>query len=35
VMRRLADGLLGLHLWRQDWAIPTSGAISQARKRLG
>lgn len=35
VMRRLVDGLLGLHLWRQDWAIPTSGAISQARKRLG
>jgi hypothetical protein len=35
VMRRLTGGLLFMRAWRQDWAVPTTGAISQARERLG
>jgi len=35
VMRRLTGGLRFLRAWRQEWAVPTTGAISQARERLG
>ena len=35
VMRRLTGGLLFMQAWRQEWAVPTTGAISQARERLG
>jgi hypothetical protein len=35
VMRRLAGGLAFMRAWRKDWAVPTTGAISQARERLG
>lgn len=35
VMRRLIGGLQGLRIWRGDWNVPTTGAISQARARLG
>jgi hypothetical protein len=34
VMRKLVDGLSTLRLWRRDWTIPTSPAITAARKRL-
>jgi hypothetical protein len=35
VMRRLTGGLAFMRAWRKDWAVPTTGAISQARQRLG
>jgi hypothetical protein len=35
VMRLLAEGLRFAGSWRRDWKIPTTGAISQARQRLG
>jgi hypothetical protein len=35
VMRKLVNGLHFLGTWRDDWHVPTDGAISQARKRLG
>lgn len=35
VMRRLVGGLKLMRSWRKDWVIPTTGAISQARARLG
>ena len=35
VMRRLIGGLQGLRVWRGHWQVPTTGAISQARARLG
>ena len=35
VMRRLVGGLRFMRAWRQDWQVPTAGAISQARERLG
>ena len=35
VMRRLTGGLVYMRAWRKDWAVPTTGAISQARDRLG
>jgi hypothetical protein len=35
VIRRLTGGLAFMRAWRQDWAVPTTGAISQARERLG
>ena len=35
VMRRLVGGLRFMRAWRQDWSVPTTGAISQARERLG
>jgi hypothetical protein len=34
VMRRLTGGLRFMRAWSQDWAVPTTGAISQARQRL-
>lgn len=35
VTRRLVHGLIGLKGWRTEWVVPTDGAISQARARLG
>jgi hypothetical protein len=35
VMRRLVGGLQFMRAWRKDWYVPTTGAISQARERLG
>lgn len=35
VMRKLISGLRFLRTWRDDWQVPTTGAISQARQRLG
>jgi hypothetical protein len=35
VTRRLTGGLAFMRAWRKDWAVPSAGAISQARERLG
>jgi transposase IS4-like protein len=35
VMRRMVGGLQFMRAWRQEWSVPTTGAISQARERLG
>jgi hypothetical protein len=35
VTRRLTGGLAFMRAWRKDWAVPTPGAVSQARERLG
>lgn len=35
VMRRLVAGLRFTGSWRGDWKVPTTGAIAQARARLG
>jgi hypothetical protein len=35
VMRRLTGGLQFMRAWQRDWQVPTTGAISQARERLG
>lgn len=35
VMRRLVGGLEVLRFWQQAWRVPTTGAITQARARLG
>jgi hypothetical protein len=35
VMRKLVNGLKFLSTWRDDWHIPTTSAISQARQTLG
>ncbi|MCA1681853.1 MAG: IS4 family transposase [Actinobacteria bacterium] len=35
VMRQLANGLRFLGNWRDDWKVPTTSALSQARTRLG
>jgi hypothetical protein len=35
VMRKLVNGLTFLRTWRQEWRVPTTSAISQARQRLG
>jgi hypothetical protein len=35
VMRKLTHGLRSVRSWRKEWAIPTTGAISKARMRLG
>ena len=35
VMRRLTGGLQYMRVWQKGWAVPTTGAISQARERLG
>ena len=35
VMRRLVGGLQFMCAWQKDWSVPTTGAISQARERLG
>jgi Insertion element 4 transposase N-terminal/Transposase DDE domain len=35
VMRLLVAGLLFAGSWRKGWQVPTTGAIAQARQRLG
>jgi hypothetical protein len=35
VMRRLTGGLQFMRAWQKEWVVPTTGAISQARDRLG
>jgi hypothetical protein len=35
VMRQLVNGLRFLGNWRDNWKVPTTSAISQARTRLG
>jgi hypothetical protein len=35
VMYKLVQGLRWLGVWRTDWTVPTSGALTQARQRLG
>lgn len=35
VMRFLVAGLHFTGEWQKDWHVPTTGAISQARQRLG
>ena len=35
VIRKLVQGLRGLRIWRNEWRVPTSGALTQARQRLG
>ena len=35
VMRLLVAGLLFTRAWQKDWQVPTTGAIAQARQRLG
>ena len=35
VMRLLVAGLHFTGAWQKDWQVPTTGAISQARQRLG
>ena len=35
VMRRLVGGLQFMRSWGTGWAVPTTGAICQARQRLG
>jgi hypothetical protein len=35
VMRRLAEGLRWLGSWQGQWRVPTTGALAQARQRLG
>jgi hypothetical protein len=35
VMRRLVGGLRFLRAWREEWVVPTTGAICQARQRPG
>lgn len=35
VMRRLVGGLRFMRAWRDEWVVPTTGAITRARARLG
>lgn len=35
VAARLSDTLVAWGCWDQEWAVPTSGGITQARQRLG
>jgi len=35
VMRRLVGGLQFMRSWGAEWTVPTTGAICQARQRLG
>jgi Insertion element 4 transposase N-terminal/Transposase DDE domain len=35
VLQKLVNGLRFLRSWRSEWAVPTTGAISRARDRLG
>src|SRR5688572_10569939 len=34
VLRKLVGGLRFLASWRDNWVVPTTGAVSQARERL-
>ena len=35
VMRKLAGALKSMSSWRDDWTVPSTSAITQARQRLG
>src|SRR5215471_18718641 len=35
VAARLTEALRGWGCWGEDWEVPTKGAITQARRRLG
>jgi hypothetical protein len=35
VMGKLVEGLRFLRSWDEDWQLPTSSALCQARARLG
>jgi hypothetical protein len=35
VMRKMVNGLRFARAWRQEWTIPSSSALTQARTRLG
>jgi hypothetical protein len=35
VMRKLAGALKSMSSWRDNWAVPSTSAITQARHRLG
>jgi hypothetical protein len=35
VMRKLAQGLSWLAIWKREWHVPTASALAQARERLG
>jgi hypothetical protein len=35
VIRKLVNGLRFARTWSREWTVPTSGALSQARARLG
>jgi hypothetical protein len=35
VLRKLVHGLRFLRVWSRQWVVPTTGALSQARQRLG
>jgi hypothetical protein len=35
VMRKLAGSLKSMNSWRDDWKVPSTSAIAQARQRLG
>lgn len=35
VMRKLAQGLSWLAIWKKEWHVPTASALAQARERLG
>ena len=35
VMRKLAQGLNRLAIWKKEWRVPTASALAQARERLG
>lgn len=35
VMRKLVQGLVAVGIWKDDWKVPTTSALAQARVRLG
>lgn len=35
VLRKLVNGLRFARVWSRKWSVPTTGALAQARKRLG
>lgn len=35
VMRKLASALKSMSSWRDNWAVPSTSAITQARQQLG
>ena len=35
VMRKLVGSLRSMSSWRDDWKVPSTSAIAQARQRLG
>jgi hypothetical protein len=35
VVRRLVGGLQFMRAWRDEWTVPTTGALTRARRRLG